>query len=110
MNLHIHGHVLPEDKEQDIYVVNGHITFQKVKDAKTVVKDGYILPGLVDSHAHLSLASPAGDEAPPEERVRASARAHLHAMRIVELQNVPVWIMDCEGIFSPRLLARRTLY
>jgi len=79
MNLHIHGHVLPEDKEQDIYVVNGHITFQKVKDAKTVVKDGNILPGLVDSHAHLSLASPAGDEAPPEERVRASARAHLHA-------------------------------
>ncbi len=79
MNLHLHGHVLPEDKEQDIYVVNGHITFQKVKDAKTVVKDGYILPGLVDSHAHLSLASPAGDEAPPEERVRASARAHLHA-------------------------------
>src|SRR5437016_4272198 len=79
MNLHIHGHVLPEDKEQDIYVVNGHITFQKVKDAKTMVKDGYILPGLVDSHAHLSLASPAGDEASSEERVRASAKEHLHA-------------------------------
>jgi imidazolonepropionase-like amidohydrolase len=79
MNVHLHGHVLPEDKERDIYAVNGHITFQKVKDAKTVVKDGYILPGLVDSHAHLSLASPTGDEAPPEERVRAIARAHLHA-------------------------------
>ncbi len=79
MNLHIHGHVLPGDKEQDIYVVNGHITFQKVKDAKTVVKDGYILPGLVDCHAHLSLASPAGDEASSEERVRASAKEHLHA-------------------------------
>jgi len=63
MNLHIHGHVLPGDKEQDIIVVNSHITFKKVKDAKTVVNDGYILPGLVNSHAQLSLASPAGDEA-----------------------------------------------
>ena len=79
MNLHIHGHVLPGDKEQDIYVVHGHITFQKVKDAKTVVKDGYILPGLVDCHAHLSLASPTGDEASSEERVRASVKEHLHA-------------------------------
>lgn len=38
MNLHIHGRVLPEDKEKDIYIVDGHITFQKVKDAKNVYK------------------------------------------------------------------------
>jgi len=40
---------------------------------------GYLVPGLVDAHAHLSLFSPAGDGAPPAERVRASARAQLDA-------------------------------
>ena len=77
MNLHVHGRVLPEDKEKDIYIVDGHITFQKIKDAKTVVKNGYILPGLVDAHAHLSLNSPAGDDASPKEAAEASAKAHL---------------------------------
>lgn len=79
MNIHIHGHVLPEDIEKDVYVVNGHISFQKVKDAKTVVKNGYIIPGLVDAHAHLSISSPAGDDASPLEAVQASAKAHLQA-------------------------------
>jgi imidazolonepropionase-like amidohydrolase len=37
------------------------------------VSDVWLLPGLVDMHNHLSLASPAGDEAPASERVRASA-------------------------------------
>jgi hypothetical protein len=34
----------------------------------------------------------------------------LHPMRIVELQNVPIWIMHREGILPPRLLAWCTLY
>ena len=32
-------------------------------------------PGLADAHAHLGLASPAPPDAPPQERVRASALA-----------------------------------
>lgn len=79
MNFHIHGRVLPEDKEKDIYIIDSHITFQKVKDAKTVVKNGYILPGLVDAHAHLSLNSPAGENATEKVAAQASAKAHLHA-------------------------------
>lgn len=79
MNLHIHGRVLPEDIERDLYIVNGHITFHKVKDAKMVVKNGYIIPGLVDAHAHLSINSPAGDDASPKDAVEGSAKAHLHA-------------------------------
>jgi len=70
MNFHIHGWVLPEDQEKDIYVVDGHITFQQVKNAQTVVKDGYIIPGLVDAHAHLNLG---------ENSVEENAKAHLHA-------------------------------
>ncbi len=79
MNLRVHGYVLPEVKEQDVYIVNGRITFQEIDEAQTVVRGGFILPGLVDAHAHLSLNSPADDEALPQERVRASARAHLQA-------------------------------
>ena len=69
MNLHIHGRVLPEDREKDLYIVDGHITFQKVKDAKTIIKNCYIIPGLVDAHVHLSI----GDEA------KINAKKHLHA-------------------------------
>jgi cytosine/adenosine deaminase-related metal-dependent hydrolase len=50
-----------------------------VDDAVPVFERGYLVPGLVDAHAHLSLASPAGADAPPPERVRASARAQLDA-------------------------------
>jgi imidazolonepropionase-like amidohydrolase len=37
----------------------------------------WLLPGLVDMHNHLSLFSPAGDDADPPERVRASASLEL---------------------------------
>lgn len=79
MHEHIHGIVLPSGNEQDIYVVDGHFTFEKPNNAVTVVKKGYIVPGLVDAHAHLSLSSPAPDNASSYERVRESANAHLHA-------------------------------
>jgi len=39
--------------------------------------DVWVLPGLVDVHNHLSLFSPAGDDAEPPARVRASASLEL---------------------------------
>jgi len=77
--LHLHGIVLPEGIAKDVYVVNGLITFQPQDNASTILKSGYILPGLVDAHAHLALASPADEQASAEEQVRASARAQLEA-------------------------------
>ncbi len=76
---HLRGLVLPDDVVRDVYVVEGRVTFTPVEDAVTLADDVVLLPGLVDAHAHLSLFSPAGDDAPPEERVRASARAQLDA-------------------------------
>ena len=38
---------------------------------------GWVLPGLVDVHNHLSLASPAGDDEDADVRVRASASVEL---------------------------------
>ncbi len=75
--LHLRAVVLPDDVERDVYVHDGQIADGPLPDAVTVLSHGFLLPGLVDAHAHLSLFSPAGEAAAPEERVRASARAHL---------------------------------
>src|SRR5690349_17465020 len=77
--LHLHGVVLPGGIEKDVFVVNGQTTFQPQENAITILKSGYMLPGLVDAHAHLALASPAGGRASPEEQVRASASTQLEA-------------------------------
>jgi len=79
VGLHLRAVPLPEGIERDIFVVDGRITFQAPEEMKTVFEGGYVIPGLVDAHAHLALASPAPPRATPEERVRASARAHLDA-------------------------------
>src|SRR3954451_13164318 len=73
---HLRGMVLPDEVERDLWVVDGRLTFTPVDGATTLATDVWLLPGLVDVHAHLSLSSPRPD-APPEERVRASARRHL---------------------------------
>jgi imidazolonepropionase-like amidohydrolase len=77
--LHLRGVMLPQGITRDVFVVQGCFTFRPPDDASTVLDGGYLLPGLVDAHAHLGLASPAPPDAPPEERARASARAQLAA-------------------------------
>jgi len=77
--LHLRGTPLPSGKATDLYVVGGRITLAKPPTSETVSEGGWILPGLVDAHAHLAMASPAGPHAPPPEAVRASARAQLAA-------------------------------
>jgi imidazolonepropionase-like amidohydrolase len=71
--------VLPEGVKRDLFIVNGRITFTEQEDATTILDGGYLIPGLVDAHAHLSLASPAPRHAPPDVRVRASAKVQLDA-------------------------------
>jgi imidazolonepropionase-like amidohydrolase len=77
--LHLRGTVLPDGAVRDLFVVDGRLTYTEQADARTVLDGGWLVPGLVDAHAHLSLHSPAGDGAASEERVRSSARAHLAA-------------------------------
>jgi imidazolonepropionase-like amidohydrolase len=80
--LHLRGTFLPSGEERDVFVTDeGTLTFDAnapgAGDARTLYRGGFVLPGLVDAHAHLGLASPAGREAPDDERARASARAQL---------------------------------
>jgi imidazolonepropionase-like amidohydrolase len=77
--LHLRGVVLPDGVERDVFVVDGHFTFTEPADAETVFRSGWLIPGLVDAHAHLALYSPAADDATADERVRASAAAQLEA-------------------------------
>ena len=78
-NLHVRGVVLPDGVQRDVFIIQGRFTFQPVNDARTILDGGFLLPGLVDVHAHLGLSSPAPPEAPPEEQARASARQQLEA-------------------------------
>jgi imidazolonepropionase-like amidohydrolase len=77
--LHLRGVVLPSGEQQDVFVHDGRVTFTEQPDATTVVDGAWLVPGLVDAHAHLALASPAGDDAAEDDRIRASLAAHLDA-------------------------------
>jgi len=57
------GIVLPSGVPRDLYVVDGHITYEPVADAERVA-EGWIVPGLVDAHCHVGLDEhgPVSDE------------------------------------------------
>ncbi|MEX2457909.1 MAG: amidohydrolase family protein [Actinomycetota bacterium] len=79
MNLHIRATVLPERRDRDVFVVDGVIAEDAGgADVTTVLEGAYLLPGLVDAHAHLPFAGPAPDGS-WEDKARANARAHLDA-------------------------------
>lgn len=79
MAYRIHGTLLPTGEMRDVFVVDGRFTFDGVEGAETLLTDAVLLPGLVDVHAHLALASPAPAGATTREAAEASAAAHLDA-------------------------------
>ena len=76
--LHVNGRILPSGEVRDVFIVDGRFTFAPQADARTINSGGYLVPGLVDAHAHLTLSSP-DSGAEPRAAARASARAHLRA-------------------------------
>ena len=49
--------VLPEGEHRDLWVRDGRITFEPVPGAETVSRGGWLVPGLVDAHCHVGIAS-----------------------------------------------------
>jgi imidazolonepropionase-like amidohydrolase len=77
--LRIHGVLLPDGVEREVFIAGGRFTFEPQEGARSVIEDAFLVPGLVDVHAHLALASPAPPTASPRERAEASAAAQLAA-------------------------------
>ena len=53
--LHLRGVVLPDGEERDLWVVDGRLRTEAVPGAETVVRGGWLLPGLVDAHCHIGI-------------------------------------------------------
>ena len=53
--LHLRGVVLPEGGERDLWVQDGRLRTEAVPGAETVVRGGWLLPGLVDAHCHIGI-------------------------------------------------------
>jgi imidazolonepropionase-like amidohydrolase len=52
--------VLPEGEHRDVWVREGRFTFEPVPGAETVSRGGWLLPGLVDAHCHVGIATGGG--------------------------------------------------
>ncbi len=53
--LHLHGTILPDGKVGDLWIVDGQISTTEVAGARTIVEDGWIVPGFVDAHCHVGM-------------------------------------------------------
>jgi imidazolonepropionase-like amidohydrolase len=75
--LHIRAVMIEDGCERDLVIADGRVIDASPAPGVTPDATGWVLPGLVDMHNHLSLASPAGDDPDPAIRVRASASVEL---------------------------------
>jgi imidazolonepropionase-like amidohydrolase len=57
MALHVRGVVLPDEEVRDLWLVGDRISTEPVPGAESVVTGGYLLPGLVDAHCHIGIAT-----------------------------------------------------
>ena len=76
-SLFIRAHMIEDDDERDLVIADGVIADAYPMPGTEPDAAGWVLPGLVDVHNHLSLASPAGDHEDADVRVRASASVEL---------------------------------
>jgi imidazolonepropionase-like amidohydrolase len=53
--LHFAGIVLPEGAHRDLWVADGVIRLEPVRDAQTIATGVWMVPGLVDAHCHVGL-------------------------------------------------------
>jgi imidazolonepropionase-like amidohydrolase len=66
--IRVRGVVLPECERRDLYVVDGRITYEPARGARTVA-EGWVVPGLVDAHCHVGLDTQGPvDEATQEQQ------------------------------------------
>jgi imidazolonepropionase-like amidohydrolase len=75
--LHIRAIMVEDGRERDLVISEGILIDTAPSPGAEPDASGWVLPGLVDLHNHLSLASPVGDAEDADVRVRASASLEL---------------------------------
>ena len=55
VSVHLRGVVLPDGIERDLWLHDGVIGHEPVRDAVTVAAEGWIMAGFVDAHCHVGL-------------------------------------------------------
>jgi len=73
--LHLRGVVLPEGESQDLWVVDGLVSTEPVREAQTLATGVWIMPGLVDAHCHVGLDADGAVPTEEAERQALSDRA-----------------------------------
>ena len=81
MALHVRGTVLPDGEQRDLWVVDGRLTYEPVRDAETVASAGWIVPGLVDCHCHIGMKTD-GQADEPEMVAQAIADRDAGALLV----------------------------
>jgi imidazolonepropionase-like amidohydrolase len=100
--LRVRGPVLPDGESRDLYVVDGHVTYEPVGSSE-LVASGWIVPGLVDAHCHVGLDAHGGvDEATCEEQAVADRDAGALLLRDCGSPVDTSWIHDRDDL--PRLV------
>lgn len=100
--LRFRGPVLPDGEARDVYVVDGHVTFDPITSAEHVA-EGWIVPGLVDAHCHVGLDQHgAVDEETQEEQAVTDRDAGALLLRDCGSAADTAWIHDREDL--PRLI------
>ncbi|GAA2141445.1 amidohydrolase family protein [Kitasatospora kazusensis] len=104
--LHIKGRVLvgPEDVRDELWVVDGRVTFTRPADAGEVhTVRGWVLPGLVDAHCHVGLdAHGAVDAATSEKQAVTDRDAGTLLIRDAGSAADTRWVDDREDL--PRII------
>lgn len=98
--LHLRGRFLPEDRERDVWILDGKISWEPVADAWTLAEDGWILPALVDSHLHIGIAEIGGplDADTLESDLRELTRTGIGAVRVLgSPEPLPADVLAREG-------------
>ena len=102
-SLHIHGTFIPEVEPRDLWIRDGVLTDIRVAEARTVARNAFIVPGLVDAHCHIGL----GEQGQVSREVAlAQAQADLAAgtmlVRDAGSPSDTRWVQQDAGL--PRLL------
>jgi imidazolonepropionase-like amidohydrolase len=102
MVLRFSGPVLPDGEARELFVVDGHVTYDGVAGAEDG-GSGWIVPGLVDAHCHIGLDEKgAVDEATTEEQAVTDRDAGALLLRDCGSAADTAWVHDRDDL--PRLI------